>query len=130
MFDTYLIGEGTVHNVVVDGDVIGFAFDTRIAYYRGLGVSMVEPYEVRVDGAEPVPVTDLRFGLGERTWTFAELSRDGDARWELTEVATLTVLLPGGLSAGEHRLDVVQPLRISYLPFPARTAFARAVTIP
>ncbi|WP_194793313.1 C-glycoside deglycosidase beta subunit domain-containing protein [Raineyella fluvialis] len=130
MFDTYIVGEGSVRNVVEDDQVVGFAFDTRLAYYRGLGVSMVEPYQVRVDGGEPIPTEQLRFGLGGRTWTFDQLAHDGDSRWELTDTATITALVPGGLAPGEHRIEALQPLRISYLPFPSRTAYARTVTIP
>lgn len=128
MFDSYIIGDGTVHNVETDGEVTGFAFDTRITYYRGLGLSMVEPFEVVVDG-EAVPGTDLRFTLNGRTWTFDEMANDFDARWELTETAELTVLKPGGLSAGTHELDVTEVLRVSYLPFPARSQFHRTVEV-
>ncbi len=128
MFDSYIIGEGTVRNVVRDGEVVGFAFDTRITYYRGLGVSMVEPFEVVLDG-KAIPAENLRFTLGERTWTFAELAGEFDARWELTEPAVLTVLLPGGLTPGKHELDVTEVLRVSYLPFPARSQFRRTVEV-
>lgn len=129
MFDTYVIGEDSVRNVVEDGEVVGFSFGTRIAYYRGLGVSMVEPYQVIVDG-QPVPAESLRFSLGDRTWSFAELASDPDARWELTDTARITALVPGGLTPGEHTIQATQPLRISYLPFPSRTTFARTVHIP
>ncbi|HQY98980.1 MAG TPA: DUF6379 domain-containing protein [Propionicimonas sp.] len=65
-----------------------------------------------------------------RNWTFAELAVDGETRWELTETATITALVRGGLASGQHRLEVVQPLRISYLPFPSRTSYARTVPTP
>ena len=58
--DKHIIGENSVRNVSA-GEVVGFMFDSRITYYRGLGVSMVEPFEIRVDGADPVPAEDLRF---------------------------------------------------------------------
>ena len=128
MFDSYIIGEGTVHNVESDGGVTGFAFDTRITYYRGLGVSMVEPFEVVLDGTA-VPAEDLRFTLGDATWTFEEMATDFDSRWELTEKAVLTVLLPGGLTPGRHELDVTEVLRVSYLPFLARSHCHRTVEV-
>jgi len=128
MFDTYIIGEGTIRNGESDGAVTGFAFDTRITYYRGLGLSMVEPFEVVLDGVA-IPVENLRFTLGDRTWTFAEMAQEFDARWELTETAVLTVLLPGGLTAGEHELQVTEVLRVSYLPFLSRTQTRRRVAI-
>ncbi|MCV2394379.1 DUF6379 domain-containing protein [Actinotalea sp. M2MS4P-6] len=127
MFDSYVIGEGTVRNVTEGDETVGFAFDSRIAYYRGLGVSMVEPFEITVDG-EAVPTDALRFSLGDRTWTFDELETDYDTRWELTDTATVTVLRPGGLR-GEHTVEAIEVLRISYLPFPSRTRCARTVTL-
>ncbi|WP_257967280.1 C-glycoside deglycosidase beta subunit domain-containing protein [Klebsiella pneumoniae] len=39
------------------------------------------------------------------------------------EKATITVLKPGGLPAGWHRLKVAERLRISYLPFVPVTIF-------
>ena len=50
MFDRYMILEDTVRNVRRDGEVVGFEFGARIAYYRGLGLSMVEGLNVTVDG--------------------------------------------------------------------------------
>ncbi|MEV6345547.1 DUF6379 domain-containing protein [Actinoplanes sp. NPDC051851] len=116
MFDKYMVCEETLHNVVEDGAVTGYAFEVRITYYRGLRLSMVEPFEVVVDGA-PVPVEDLRFTLGgARTYTFAEMADEIGDRWEFGERALLTVRKPGGLAAGEHTLDVIERLRISYMP--------------
>ena len=129
MFNKYIVGEGTVRNLAVGGEVVGFAFDTRITYYRGLGVSMIEPFEVRVDGGEPFPAETLRFMIGERTWTFEQLSEDGASRWELTEPATVSVLTPGGLAPGVHTLDVTEVLRVSYLPMPSRNRYACEVEI-
>lgn len=128
MFDKYIIGEGTVRNIEADGEVIGFAFDTRITYYRGLGVSMIEPFEVVVDGSAVDPA-DLRFTLNGTTSTFAELAADFESRWELTDTAVVTVLRPGGLTPGAHDLQVTEVLRVSYLPFPARSQFRRSVEV-
>ena len=89
---------------------------------------MVEPFEVILDG-RAIPAEDLRFTLGEKTWTFAELAEDFDSRWELTETAVVTVLLPGGLTPGKHELDVTEVLRVSYLPFPARSQYHRTVEV-
>ena len=32
-------------------------------------------------------------------------------------VTTVTVLVPGGLSPGEHLLELEEQLRVSYMPF-------------
>jgi hypothetical protein len=117
MFDRYMICEGTARNVVEGGKVTGFQFGARIAYYRGLGLSMVERLGVSVDG-EPAALEDIRFTVGNRTFTLAQMEIEYAARWEFGEVATVTVLRPGGLSPGAHKIEFTEDLRVAYMPFP------------
>ena len=129
MFDEMIIREGSVRNVVdADGVVTGFSFATHMPYYRGLGLSMVEVPEVRVDGVA-VSEEDLRFTYNGVTRTFAELADVSDVRWELRTFATITVLRDGGLAAGEHEIFVNLRLRVSYLPFLSENRFTRTVTV-
>ena len=129
MFDEMIIREGSVKNVVADdGAVTGFSFATHMPYYRGLGLSMVEVPEVRVDGVA-VSEEDLRFTYNGVTRTFAELADVSDVRWELRTFATITVLRDGGLAAGEHEIFVNLRLRVSFLPFLSENRFTRTVTV-
>ena len=129
MFDEMIIREGSVRNVVADdGAVTGFSFATHMPYYRGLGLSMVEVPEVRVNGVA-VSEEDLRFTYNGVTRTFAELADVSDVRWELRTFATITVLRDGGLAAGEHEIFVNLRLRVSYLPFLSENRFTRTVTV-
>lgn len=129
MFDEMIIREGSVRNVVdADGAVTGFSFATHMPYYRGLGLSMIEVPEVRVDGVA-VSEEDLRFTYNGVTRTFAELADVSDVRWELRTFATITVLRDGGLAAGEHEIFVNLRLRVSYLPFLSENRFTRTVTV-
>lgn len=118
MFDRYLIVADSAHNVVEDGDAAGFAFAVRIGYYRGLGVSMVEPFDIVVDGEATDPSTH-RFTVSGQTLDYAEMATRADVVWEMRDDAVLTVLRPGGLPAGEHELELTEHLRVSYLPFVA-----------
>lgn len=129
MFDEMIIREGSVRNVVdADGAVTGFSFATHMPYYRGLGLSMIEVPEVRVDGVA-VSEEDLRFTYNGVTRTFAELADVSDVRWELWTFATITVLRDGGLAAGEHEIFVNLRLRVSYLPVLSENRFTRTVTV-
>lgn len=129
MFDEMIIREGSVRNVVADdGAVTGFSFATHMPYYRGLGLSMVEVPEVRVDGVA-VSEEDLRFTYNGVTRTFAELADVSDVRWELRTFATITVLRAGGLAAGEHEIFVNLRLRVSYLPVLSENRCTRTVTV-
>jgi len=117
MFDRYMICEETVRNVVKDGRIEGFEFGARLPYYRGLGLSMVEEVAVTVDG-EKVPRENVRLTVGERSYTLDELETEYNAVWEMGAIAQVKVLKDGGLKPGTHELELLEQLRISYMPFP------------
>ena len=120
MFDKYMICETGAQNVSEAGSVIGFQIEARLPYYRGLGLSMVEDISITVDGTI-VPREEIRFTVRDHTYTLEEMESEAEDRWEFGEVATLTVLQPNGLSTGEHCIELMERLRISYLPFPSIT---------
>ena len=128
MFDRYMIVEDSVRNVVDNGQVVGFAFGARIAYYRGLGLSMVEELQVTVDG-EALPRSAVRFSVGGPFMTLDEMETDYHSRWEFGDVATITVSKAGGLTPGEHRLELMEQLRVSYMPFPISGRDAKLVHV-
>ncbi len=45
------------------------------------------------------------------------MENEYDDRWEFGEEGTLTVLKPGGLTPGDHKVNLEDRLRISYLPW-------------
>ncbi len=128
MFDKYMICEETVRNVAAGGRIEGFEFGARLPYYRGLGLSMVEDVIVTVDG-ERIPRDKLRLTVGPRTYTLDELETEYEAVWEMGEIATVKVLLDGGLKPGEHKLELAEQLRISYMPFPVTGKDTKTVRI-
>lgn len=116
MFDRYLINEKSVRNVSKDGKVIGFAFEAKLGYYRGLGLSMVEELRVTLDGNEVDPKNVIFINKGKE-FSLTDMQTAYDERWEFGKEATITVLTPSGLSHGVHELGLMESLRISYLPF-------------
>lgn len=120
MFDQHMICEETLRNLREDAVVTGFAFDVRITTYRGLRLSLVEPFDVVVDGVE-IPSEDVLFQLRGRRYSIAEMAREVSVRWEFGERATLVVRRPGGLSPGSHEIELTETLRISYMPVPSVT---------
>lgn len=123
MFDHHIICRNTLHNVVDNDDIIGFRFQARLPYYRGLGLSMVEDLAITING-EKIDRQAIRLGLRGREWTLDELETVYDDRWNFGEKATITVHKPGGLTQGKHQLELAEQLRISYLPFVPITRFA------
>jgi hypothetical protein len=128
MFDQYMICEESFQNVVENGAVVGFQFGARLPYYRGLGLSMVEDIGIIVDG-EAVPREQILFSVRGRTWTLEQMETEMEERWEMGEVARLIVQRPGGLASGEHKIELSEALRISYLPFVPITRDAKVLRL-
>ena len=110
-----MICEDSLRNVEEAGEVVGFELDVRITYYRGIVVSMIDGFELAVDG-EPVERDSVTFTVGGGTFTLDELLDDDVTRWEFGERATLRMRKPGGLTPGQHTIEAAQELRIAYMP--------------
>lgn len=118
MFDKYIIDPASLHNTGPADAPTGFSFVSKLGYYRGLGLSMIEDLQVLIDG-EPVARDAVRFDEGPGPLSLAEMETAFDRRWAFGAPATIHVALPGGFPKGEHRLGLQQRLRISYMPFPS-----------
>jgi len=118
MFDKYIIDAASLHNTGPADAPTGFAFVSKLGYYRGLGLSMIEDLQVLIDG-EAVARDAVRFDEGPGPLSLAEMETAYDRRWAFGAPATIHVALPGGFPKGEHRLGLQQRLRISYMPFPS-----------
>jgi len=122
MMDNKMIVEDSLESV--EG---GFAFQGRLPYYRGLGLSMVEEIEVSVDG-EAIPREDIRFSVRGKTYTLDEMETVYDNRWNFGEKATI-IALNGGLTPGKHRIGFATRLRISYLPMVPTTRDSKELSL-
>ena len=117
-YETYIIRDRSLHNVRRDGEVVGFALELRIANYRGYLLSQIEDVRICIDG-EWMERESLRFKVNGREFTLDEMADVTDERWGLLDVATLTCLRRGGLSAGVHRITIEEHIRPSYIPMTA-----------
>lgn len=123
MFDKYLIVDDSLR-----ATPDGFAFDAKLGYYRGIGLSMIEDLAVTLDG-EAVPREAVRFDEGQGALTLDAMETAYDRRWGFGEVATIAVVTGSPLSAGEHALTLTERLRVSYLPFPSLNSDAKTLTL-
>ncbi|PZQ51071.1 MAG: hypothetical protein DI555_21540 [Novosphingobium pentaromativorans] len=129
MFDKYLIDAASLRNTGPADAPTGFAFEAKLGYYRGLGLSMIEKLDVAIDG-EPVARDAVRFDEGAGPLTLDEMELAYDRRWPFGTPATILVDHPGGFPAGEHELSLLQQLRVSYLPFPSINTDSKTVAVP
>jgi hypothetical protein len=102
-------------NVEENQKVIGFQFDFKIQYYRGVTLSIVRNIEVNVD-EEEFNRQDIRFTLEGDTFTLDEMETVITYRWKFGQYATVTVLKKGGLSKGKHHIKATQTIAPSYMP--------------
>lgn len=128
MFDNLMICHESAENVVTQGKQSGFSFMTRLPYYRGLGLSMVEDISVIIDGVQ-IERKDVSVTLRGKTWTLDALEQVYDERWNFAEQGKISICMPGGLAPGMHKLKVSKKLRISYLPFNAVTVAEAEINI-
>jgi hypothetical protein len=128
MFEPYVICDDGFENVIRDGEIIGYQLKTRIAYYRGVPLSMVDEIELKVDDV-PVASEKIRFSVGEESFTLKEMETVTATKWEFGQKATLFVAKPGGLSRGEHNVFLRQTTRVAYYPFPLEGRRTRTMTI-
>jgi hypothetical protein len=116
MFDKYIICEDRLQNISDGEKIIGFQFKARLPYYRGIGISMIEDLQIKVD-SEDIPREAIRVTLHGNTYTLDEMETEYEDRWEFGEKGIVKVQKSGGLTSGEHEIEMVPHLRISYLPF-------------
>lgn len=118
MFDKYIIDPATLRNTGPADAPDGFAFETKLGYYRGLRLSMVEELNVGIDG-EIFARDAIRFDEGGGPLTLDEMETAYERRWAFGAPATIFVQRTGGFPKGNHSLTLQQKLRISYMPFPS-----------
>lgn len=106
-------------NIEEGGRTVGYEFQFKAQYYRGVTLSIVRDIQVTVDGVQE-PRESLRFTVNGETFTLDEMTTvvDSDYRWEFGEYATVSVLRDGGLAKGSHHIAAYQKIVPSYMPFP------------
>ena len=100
-----MIVDDNVKNVVINDKISGFELGARLPYYRGVALSMVQEIEVSLDG-EVLPQNIVDITVHDNTYNLEQRENETDDRWEMGEVATLTIHKDDGLSKGEHQIGL------------------------
>ncbi|MCD8020487.1 MAG: DUF6379 domain-containing protein [Clostridiales bacterium] len=110
-------------NIKADDSVIGYQFEFKAQYYRGITLSIVRDIQINVDG-EDVKREDISINENGETFTLEEMRTvvDSDYRWEFGEFATVSVMKAGGLAQGDHHIKAIQIIAPSYMPFQLEAA--------
>ena len=75
MLDMQLIQTRGFRNTVQNGQVVGFQFNVRLTYYRGIFLSQLRPQKVVVDG-EVFPRESVIWEFDGKEYTFAQMRRE------------------------------------------------------
>lgn len=112
-----VICDNSLKIVEREGRAIGYSFDIRLSYYRGLFLSCIDEFELVVD-QEKIRHQDMLFHLNGKTFTIDHLTNCTTEFWNLIEPARIEVIREGGLRSGEHEIDLTLYLRIPYMELP------------
>lgn len=105
-FSERMITDDSIKLYGVGKEILGYEFNLRYPTYRGAWLSNIEKLEVEVDG-EPVPPSDMRFGVNGKWFLMSELKEMFKEYWFTTAKASIRVLKDGGLSRSrKHQISV------------------------
>lgn len=110
-----VVCDDSLKHVFANGEKVGYQFDIRLSYYRGHFLSVIDELEVTVDN-EKVAEEDITFCLHGKEFGLSLLHDLVSEFWGITEPATIKVFKKGGLSAGEHQVDVKLVFHSPYMP--------------
>lgn len=102
-------------NLVIDKEVVGFQFNIRLMYYRGIWLSQLRFLSLLVDGKKINPA-NIRWTISGETYSLEEMEKIGNIQWNVLDVATITVFQQKSLSVGYHNLEIDYNFSSSYMP--------------
>ena len=131
MYDSFLVRQDSLKNFTENGKVAGFQIGVRIANYRGVFLSLHNGYYVEADG-KTFPVSAQKFGInGKAPRTFEELKQNAVfEHWDMQDEATLYVYCDGGLSAGKHRIGILESILCDYGRSPRAEEMVKNPPVP
>jgi len=130
MFDSFLIRDNSLENVVKDGKVVGFRFGVRIADYRGCILSLHNGYYVEVDGVV-YPREVQKFEInGKPPRSFEELKTCVWEHWDYDDEGMVYVEKEGGLAPGKHHIGLQQSVLCAYGYMATDEAWVKEPPIP
>jgi len=102
-------------NIYQEGQCIGFQFNIIIPYYRGIFISCINDFVVKVDN-ESFSKDKIKLKIGDRVVQLTKIDDAYDIFWNYGTKATVIVDKPRGLSDGLHTVECGLNIRKSYMP--------------
>ena len=102
-------------NIIKNDEIVGFQVGIRFVAYRGPWLSQFRFKYIKVDGEKFGP-EDCTFTLHGVEYTYDEMLQDWHVKWNLQDVCYIHVKKPGGLTSGNHKVQVAFFEIASYRP--------------
>lgn len=109
-----IIKKKSFKNLYINGRKNGFEFDVQLAYYRGHYLSDIDLLEVYLDG-EKMPQEAVTFEINGKELPVYKLTYAVTEFWSQVEPARIRVIKRGGVTDGEHELELKLMLRVPYM---------------
>lgn len=114
-FVDQVIKDDGFYNIKINGRTVGVNIDLGFNYYRGISLSCIETFKVFIDGKE-VPEDLMLFWLNGKGFRIGQLKDLYAEFWGIKQRAHVQIF-NGGLSTGEHTIEVQMYLRCAYMQF-------------
>ena len=109
-----IIKKDSFKSMYINGKKNGFQFDVQLSYYRGHYLSDIDLLEVYIDG-EKMPQEAVTFELNGKEMPIYKLTWGVTEFWSQVVPAKIRVIKAGGLTEGNHELELKLMLRVPYM---------------
>ncbi|WP_421856495.1 C-glycoside deglycosidase beta subunit domain-containing protein [Marinomonas sp.] len=115
MLERTIIQSRGCKNVTLPDGKPGFQFQIRNPNYRGVQASLVDGIDIKLDGRS-YEFDSALWTLQGETYRLEQLRQSVDVRWQLDELATITLPIEQPVQCGVHDLFVCVFIRRPYIP--------------
>jgi hypothetical protein len=114
LWEKFILRTG-FRNTYRGGQCTGFQFKIIIPYYRGIFISCLDDFQVKVDG-ETYSLDKVSLKAGDRIIPWKQVDNAYDVFWYFGDPLTILVNKTGGLATGLHTVECGLSIRKSYVP--------------
>ena len=113
-YNSLLISEKEQISNYRAGDcILGYVICCQYPSYRGTYLSCIERFEIYVDG-EQIPENQIYFNLKGKQFLISQFKDLYQEYWFTLDKARLLIQTDGGISEGEHEVEMKMRHRIPY----------------
>jgi hypothetical protein len=114
-YKNQVICDDSLRLVKQGGRLQSLLLDIRLNYYRGLHLSNITKFDLKMDG-KAIPAANIIFRLKDKEFAVSQLPDLYTEFWGIKERVTLECFI-GPVAEGEHDIELTMLLRCPYMQF-------------